>query len=480
MNKNTSVFNSIYGFDQSFLIINDQLLNNIFNCNKQINSSSDIYIDHLLYLKSIKNFTAIKYYEDRRSKNSTDTDEIIKTKNNHIQMQIAVLKKIPTSLSNELEKTKIDLFLSWNKGITKKTFPHNELNNYIKKVREYSSIIGSVFHGKNHYENLIKYNHPKFSLDFTDNLFTKIAPKLKELYKSSFELSKKIKIPKFDLSMIKEDQYDGILKYIIGNFSMNNEKNINDVSKDCALFFDETFSLKKYTQDFTTFLMNHLASILQKKLSSIYVNNSDINNYNEKFLSLTISYFFSFYLLRSKIFLTHLLDFIKKTSVQKSKIFSDENFFLIFNKLSNPESIKSCDEISQMFYSMIQYITERDLVCDKISAEDVPEVWANGIKHYFDIDIKPDHILQNFNFALGKLGNCVFQSHALVNSAMIFDQYSNKTKNDEKYNKNHIKKFLSDINSENMDYITTAMINQTVDNASDLYLKYISERFSSQ
>jgi len=131
-----------------------------------------------------------------------------------------------------------------------------------------------------------------------------------------------------------------------------------------------------------------------------------------------------------------------------------------------------------MFYSMLQYTIERDLICGKISAKDVPEIWASGIKHYFNIEVKSDHILQNFNFALGKFGNCVFQSGALIGAAMIFEQYNGKTKDDEKYNKNYIKKFLNDIVIDKLDYLTYALINEIQEKASDAFLKISSERFS--
>ena len=126
----------------------------------------------------------------------------------------------------------------------------------------------------------------------------------------------------------------------------------------------------------------------------------------------------------------------------------------------------------------MQYVMERDLINGKIDAIDIPEIWSTGIQHYFNIEAKPEYILQNFNIGLGKFGHCVFQGYALINSATIFEQYSSKTKDDERYNKNYIKKFLNDINLENIDYLTTAMIDQTNESKGSSYLKYANERFS--
>ena len=162
MNKNFSIFNSIYSFDQSFSIINNKLLYDIFNQSKQITNSSEIYIDHLLYLKNIKNFSIIKYFDEKKEKN-TQQNEALKLKNNHLSMQIAALKRMPKNLINELEKAKIDLFVSWSKSSAKKIFPEKELDNYVAKMKEFSSIIGSIFKSENNYEALIKYNHPQFS-----------------------------------------------------------------------------------------------------------------------------------------------------------------------------------------------------------------------------------------------------------------------------------------------------------------------------
>jgi Zn-dependent M32 family carboxypeptidase len=477
MNKNLSIFNSIYGFEHAFHISNNELLNNIFKYHKQINNSNDIFCDHLMYLINIKNFTINKYFEDKKSKNLND-DEILRIKNNHLQMKIAVLKKIPILLLNELEKSRIDLFFSWNKNLSKKTFPTNELKQYVKKSREYCEIIGSVFHEKTHYENLIKYNHPQLNTSNFESLLSSIMNELKTIYQKALNTSKQIKIPKVDSTILKDEQYDSIVRYIIGSLSINNDKNINDISNHISLFFDEKFGLKKYSSDFSTSLINNILTILQKKLFSLYKNDNVIINYNNQFLSQTISNFFSFYLLKSKEFLFHLLEFIKKTSIAKSKIFEEQNFFWLFNKLSNADNYKSHDEISKIFYISTQYTIERDLLNGKIDAEDVPEIWISGIRHYFNIEIKPEHILQNFNIALGKLGHCVFQGYALINSATIFEQYSTKAKNEEKYNKNYIKKFLNDINLENIDYLTTSMIEETNESKGSAYLKYANERFS--
>jgi Zn-dependent M32 family carboxypeptidase len=126
---------------------------------------------------------------------------------------------------------------------------------------------------------------------------------------------------------------------------------------------------------------------------------------------------------------------------------------------------------------MIQYIIERDLINGQIIGSDIEEIWMSGVKNYFgnDVDVQPWHILQNRNWGFGKLCRPGLDTISILGGAMMFDQYSKRVLNAE-YDKNIIKKFLNNIDISNIDYSTSAMIDETMNNV-DIFVKHLKEKF---
>ena len=477
---NLNLFNSVTCFQKSYNIVNNNLIKEILDNEKNLTNINDINVDHLIHLKNITNFSKIKFFEKNKSlpqENKKKTDPIVE-RSNHFDKQLQVLRLVPSSLSNDLEKSRILLFVAWNQSKTTKKFPAYEFDNYIQKYRNYCGIIGDVFKNKNYYDALLQFNHPRFSCDFLEKLFSKLAGFAKQEYQSAYENSKNIKVIKLDSFLIKDEQYKEIFKNLKSNFDLDQNYNINNSIENDNTFDYDFGMLKKSDQDFQQNLVNDLINNAQSTLNNRFHDKSILfENYNTKLLMNTISYFFSFYLLKSKHYIENFSESIKKIVRCKSRISDVTNLYWMFNKQYNDINLKNPSEISQIFFNMIQYIIERDLINGQIKGQDIPEIWNQGIKHYFghDVEVKPEHILQNHNWSLGKFCNPVFNTVSLVNSAMIFDQYSAKN-SDKRYDRNTIKKFLNGIDISNIDYPVNAMIDETMSNV-DVFKKYLGERF---
>jgi Zn-dependent M32 family carboxypeptidase len=471
---NTShLLNSIVGFDTAYEIINNKLMQEI-SSNEHKVDTNNISLDHLISLKSLSNFSKIKYSELNKFKESKSSDPISE-KITHHKKRLHVLRLIPHSLINDMEKARISLFAGWNKGIDKKTFCYKELDNYLVHYRKYCDIINIVFRKNSNYDALLNFNHPKFSCQSVDEIFKKLAPQLKEQYKKSKEFSKNIKVTKLDTFLIKNEHYKEISKQIKNNFNINNEQNINYVENNLSIFHDTKFMQDKFNHDFQDSITHNLINEIQNSLeTSLTQEISIFEDYNAKFLMMTVSYFFGFYLLKSQQYIDNLSDNIKRILKCKSKISDNQNLYWLFNKQPDDIHLITCNEAHQMFYFMLQYVIERDLVNGLISASDIPDIWIEGIKHYFDVEVKADHIMQNTQIGIGKFGNCAFQAKALINSAMIFSQYEAQTKH-KNFDTAIIKQFFNTLNSANIDYQTYALLDRTIENI-DLYLQTLENK----
>ena len=191
----------------------------------------------------------------------------------------------------------------------------------------------------------------------------------------------------------------------------------------------------------------------------------------------TVANFFTSYLVRSNHYINNFGDAFRKIVRCKGKISDNTNLYWLFNKQGNDVNLNSCSEVSRLFFNMIFYIIERDLIDGKLSVDMMLNVWEDGVKNYFgsDTEIKQEYILNNENWALGKFGIPGFQSIAIVNGSMMFDQYSRKFSNKE-YDRNIIRKFLANINSTSVEYSAYATMEETMNNV-EIFVKCYKERF---
>ena len=470
-----NLLDSIIGFDNAYNIINNQMMKKILETDHSKSESQNIYVDHLLILKNISNFSKIKHFETNSSVQSKSinpsTDKI-----NHQRKHTKVLDLLPANLVSNMEKARLSLWVSWTKGVEKKTFCHKDLENYLTHFKQYCENINIVYKSKNNYDALLNFHHPRFSCESTEETFKKISGPLKTQYSKFKEFFKTIKTIKIDSFLTKDTDYKDILREIKTSFNLHHEHGINYVKNNLTIFHDSKLSKSKSNDEFQNSIINDLTTDIQNELNSHFFNKPGIfEDYNSKLLSMTISYFFSFHLSKSQQYINHLSEIIKKIVKGKNRIADTQNLYWLFNRQGDGNLVNSSDDISKIFFHMLQYVIERDLINGTIKAADLPEVWIEGIRHYFGIDVKPEHVLQNTYMGMGKFGNCVFKINSIINSAMIFSQYEKQCKG-KPFNPNIIKQFFNNLSTlDNTDYTSYSMLDKTLDNV-DVYMGLLKNR----
>lgn len=472
---NLNLLDSIIGFESAYNAINNQLMQKISDLGHNKANMDNIYLDHLFNLKSICNFTKIKHLQSV-SKNQTD-DNFENEKLEYKAKHARILNFIPQSLLMDMERSRIALFIAWNKSIEKKTFCANELNNYLIYYKQYCEILKNVLDKKNNYDALLNFHHPRFSCEFVEGILKKISSPLKDQYKKYKDSFKNIKHIRIDVNSIKSENYSDILTNIKNNLFVTNDHDLYYTENNLTVFHDLKTQKNKTNNEFQEIISNSLITDIQNYLTAeFFKKTQEFEEYNTNFLSMISSYFITFYLLKSQKYADTLSNNTKRVLKQKGKALDSQNLYLLFNKPADGLTLSNCDETSKIFYHMIQYVIERDLINGVITAEDAPEIWMNGIKHYFGLEVKPEHILQNHYISYSRFGSCAFQITSMICGAMMFSQYESSTK-DKEFNNTIIKQFFHNLTHEsNVDYRVHASLDKIFDNI-NVFLEILKNRF---
>ena len=73
--NNLNLLNSIVGFETAYHTINNYLMEEIA-CNSSKIEMNNVYLDHIINLQSIGNFSKIQYLEANKPKKTTGNDPI--------------------------------------------------------------------------------------------------------------------------------------------------------------------------------------------------------------------------------------------------------------------------------------------------------------------------------------------------------------------------------------------------------------------
>jgi len=118
---------------------------------------------------------------------------------------------------------------------------------------------------------------------------------------------------------------------------------------------------------------------------------------------------------RSREFWTYFLPKMKKIT---GNIFSDvdlDTFVHAINQVKPSKIRVEADEVTYCLHIIIRFNLERDIFADKITVEELPEIWNQSYKKYLGIDIENDSegVMQDTHWASGYYG--YFPSYALGN-----------------------------------------------------------------
>lgn len=128
----------------------------------------------------------------------------------------------------------------------------------------------------------------------------------------------------------------------------------------------------------------------------------------------SIGRFYENVLGRSKAFSTKLYDKLRELSAEVN-IFDAESFYKYLNHV-RPSLIRiDADELTYMLHIIIRYEIEKDLIHEKITVAELPEVWNQKYREYLGIEPDNDRegVLQDIHWAAGYFG--FFPSYFLAN-----------------------------------------------------------------
>lgn len=119
--------------------------------------------------------------------------------------------------------------------------------------------------------------------------------------------------------------------------------------------------------------------------------------------------------------------FLPKLTDLSGDIFSDVNldtFVFAINQVKPSKIRVDADEVTYGLHIIIRFEIERDLMEDKITVAELPEVWNQKYKDYLNIDVEHDSegVMQDIHWAGGSIG--YFPTYALGNiySGQILNQ----------------------------------------------------------
>jgi carboxypeptidase Taq len=134
---------------------------------------------------------------------------------------------------------------------------------------------------------------------------------------------------------------------------------------------------------------------------------------------------------RSPEFLRFYLPILNKFTDGKFSDINESTFIKAMN-LVEPSLIRiEADEVTYSLHIIIRYEIERDLFSDKVTVDELPQVWNEKYKKYLGLDVPDDTngVLQDTHWASGYYG--YFPSYALGNiyDGMFLTKLNNEVPN---------------------------------------------------
>ncbi|WNZ28729.1 MAG: carboxypeptidase M32 [Candidatus Bathyarchaeota archaeon] len=118
---------------------------------------------------------------------------------------------------------------------------------------------------------------------------------------------------------------------------------------------------------------------------------------------------------RSMEFWSHFLPTLKKVTGSTLSDLKLENFVHAINHVHSSKIRVEADEVTYGLHVIIRFNLEQDLFADKISVDELPQIWNENYNKYLGVTIKNDSegVMQDTHWASGLYG--YFPSYALGN-----------------------------------------------------------------
>ena len=190
---------------------------------------------------------------------------------------------------------------------------------------------------------------------------------------------------------------------------------------------------------------------------------------------------------RSQEFWTHFMPKLKKAAPNLANIESGK-FIKAINKVEKSKIRIEADEVTYNLHIIIRFEIERDLFADKITINELPQIWNEKYEEYLGVKVENDSegVMQDTHWASGLYG--YFPSYALGNiysgqlTASITKDLPDWRKQLSEGKINHVNDWLKrNIHNQGDLYYPEELIKKATGKNVDIqfYLQYLNEKYEN-
>jgi carboxypeptidase Taq len=334
-------------------------------------------------------------------------------------------RALPEKLVANLAMQKVITVNAWKKAKTQKNFNlyKADLQKLLDLTKQAAMILMKVKQTKSPYEALLDNFEPKMPAETVTKTFNQLLRGLKPLIAKIEDSQNKPSKQNLTLPVPIENQrritqlITQTLGYDTASSKAGGRVDETEHPFTTGYYNDVRITTHYYPANFITSIF----SVLHETGHALYEQNLN-PKWQYQPVGSTCSYgihesqsrFYENIIGRSKEFWTALLPKIKQTASSLNNIQLDE-FHKTINKVERSKIRTEADEVTYSFHIIIRFELERDLFEDKITVNELPEVWNQKYQQYLDIKIKNDAegVMQDTHWASGLFG--YFPSYALGN-----------------------------------------------------------------
>lgn len=332
---------------------------------------------------------------------------------------------LPERLVAELAKQEAITINVWKKAKAQKNFKlfKADLQKLVDLSKEAAQILMKVKETKTPYEALIDNFEPNMTAEKITLTFNQLQVGLRELIGKIEACQSKpdAKVLRQQVSVEKQRQIGQLLTKTLGydTVSPKARGRIDETEHPFTegYFDDVRITTHYYENNFASSIF----SILHESGHAIYEQ-----NINPKWKYQPIgtpcsfgihesqSRFYENMIGRSKEFWTSLMPKLQKTAPSLTKVQLDQ-FVKAINRVERSKIRIEADEVTYSLHIIIRFEIERDLFAEKITVQELPQVWNQKYAEYLGVKIENDSegVMQDTHWASGLYG--YFPSYALGN-----------------------------------------------------------------
>ena len=332
---------------------------------------------------------------------------------------------LPEKLVAELARQEAITVNVWKKAKAQKNFNlfKAELQKLLDLSKQAAEILMKVKETKTPYEALIDNFEPKMTIDQITATFNQLQQGLKQL---TFKIQASSNKP--DTAILHQPvpaenqrQIAQLLTKTLGydTASPTAHGRIDETEHPFTTgYYDD---VRITTHYYPNNYASSIFSVLHESGHALYEQNLNLK-WKYQPIGSTCSYgihesqsrFYENVIGRSKEFWTSFMPKLKKAAPSLANVELDE-FIRAINKVELSKIRIEADEVTYNLHVIIRFEIERDLFSDKISVNELPEVWNQKYADYLGVKVENDSegVMQDTHWASGLYG--YFPSYALGN-----------------------------------------------------------------